>query len=184
MVSFAEKIIEFLENIGFFRIFVPLLLVWTITFAILISIPFFKENKPLAAIISLAVSLPIIYVAEITKLLNYFTASFSVFLVFLFFFTVLALFAGIKQETLAQWATKSHTMAVTIFVTLIIFFVSLYFAFQSFFAKYAMGGGGESNNILYLGFRYIFHPTFFLTIIFLLFIGLAILFITRLPSGK
>ncbi len=171
MVSFAEWFMDIMKELGLYRIWIPFLFTFVVLY---VSIKMFlgdKINEKLTAVISFLASFFIIYTAQATDILVYYTAILIAFIVFVFLGLILLGFFGVTPSDLQSVLKGNRAYSLLFLIILVVlFFIALNLAYGKRISTYIAGGQVNVTNPFALAFLAVSHPavigTFFTLITF------------------
>jgi len=110
-MSAFETILEVLRNIGFFDIFLPLLLIWALVYGILIRLEFFKKGNEvdtkLSSLVALSIALIAVGSYQILRLLQIILPYIGLVVVTIFGIIMVAGFTGgVSYEELMKMSKR------------------------------------------------------------------------------
>ncbi len=168
--------IELLQEIGFYRVVFPLILVSVVTYGLLMKIKLFGDHKGLNATVAIVMGFIVVSAVEavtfLTLLIQYAAVGGTILLLLIMLF----LFGGVEQKTIAE-VMKTPLVYGTIITALVI---TLFIVGSQ--ALPQLGDTGVEGEVPSEAMRTLFHPTVISLLVLFSIFTVTVYMITRGPE--
>ena len=116
--------IEFLENLGVYRVLFPFLLIFAITYGVISKTKFFGENQTVYIIVSAVVAFVFVLSAKAVEFINVLIPFVILFLVIILFIMIVTASTGVKVDAMVNSITKGGWIVILVMLVIIILTVN------------------------------------------------------------